>query len=554
MDKRRTVVHLILLFAILYALAWATSSSLTFYSNDTGLRFLQIKELISNRWQTFAVTYPARFLDPDLAHPPYYYAYSLVNGEFYLQIPPFLPLLTSFFYTTMGQWALPLFPVLGGLLTAVATYKLGILVQVKYSRLLLWATVFATPILFYSLELWDHTLAAACAVWAVYGTARGILSERWQPVVWGGVAGGLGLGQRPEMYVFAFALAVGLFLVTWRRWDMWAAYVIGGVFATLPVWLLQYRWVGHPLGMAFAPHFFGYGVPDVYAIMPYSELTITPTIKISRLLLYIEARDPITFLAALLILIGSFIIVLALRVPRWRNRLWLWTGLVISGGGYGIYIWQSLSNPLPGLLTTLPMFSLALAYVDREYDPQITRPAYPLIFAVTLSFLVGMLAVWPAFGGEQWGARYLLPVYPLLMLLAFYGMTVWERPLPKTMPILFIGLLLLSFLLQLSGVRYLLQKHQSQIEDKAMVSALPTVLTLTNSPFLPSFMAALDDKLFMYVDSEQDIMDLIPRMAEAQIDRFALVLVTGRPLTVPEQIGEITLREIQPFVYELGRE
>jgi hypothetical protein len=307
-----------------------------------------------------------------------------VNGEFYLQIPPFLPLLTSFFYTTMGQWALPLFPVLGGLLTAVATYKLGILVQVKYSRLLLWATVFATPILFYSLELWDHTLAAAAAAWGVYSVARGVVSGRWQPVAWGSVAIGLGLGQRPEMYVFAIALAAGLFLVGWQRWNLWAAYVVGGVFATIPIWLLQYRWTGHPLGMAFAPHFFGYGIPESYPVTAYSGVALTRAIKISRLLLYIESRDVITFSAALLILVGVFVIILALRVPHWRKRSWLWSGLVLSGIGYGLFLWQSWENLLPGVLTTSPLFSLALAYVTRADDPLMGRPVYQPVFLPAL--------------------------------------------------------------------------------------------------------------------------------------------------------------------------
>jgi membrane protein YdbS with pleckstrin-like domain len=549
--KSHDVFSFILMAAILFSLSWLAQSSLTFFSNDTGLRFLQIRELIDHHWQTFAVDYPARSLDPDLAYPPFYYAYSLLNGEFYLQIAPFLPLLTSFAYAVIGRWGLPLLPVLGGVLTAVATYKLGILAQAKYPRLLFWSTVFTTPVLFYSLELWDHTLATACALWAVYGLAHGVLSGRWQSIVWGGVAAGLGLGQRPEMYVFAIALAVGLLLTPWRRWRYWAAYIGGGILGTLPIWWLQFRWVGHPLGMAFAPHFFGYGKPKAYPVEAYSGVTITPAIKTGRLLLYIESHDPITFSAALLILIGAFVMIFALRIPRWRQRRWLWSGLALSGVGYSLFMWQSWSNLLPGVLTTFPLFSLALAYVDRADDPLPTRPVYQLVFSTMLAFLGIMLVIWPAFGGEQWGARYLLPVYPLLLLLAFYVVTVWERPLSSTITTTAAGLLLLGLLMQLFGIRYLFIKHQEQIEDKITVASLPATLILTNSPFLPSFMAALDDKLFMYVENEQDVIELIPRMQHNQIERFALVLVTGRPIPVPNHVGDVSLQEIQPFVYQL---
>ncbi|MEZ4646180.1 MAG: hypothetical protein R3E31_26245 [Chloroflexota bacterium] len=208
---------------------------------------------------------------------------------------------------------------------------------------------------------------------------------------------------------------------------MWA-----GVLGTLPVWWLQYRWVGHPLGMAFAPHFFGYGRPEAYPVQSYSDVTITQAIKISRLLLYIEARDAVTFLAALFVIIGAFLLIMALRVPRWRQRRWLWSGLALSVLGYGLFLWQAWDHLLPGVLTTFPLFSLALAYVDRSDDPRPTHRVYQLPFVTALSFLGVMLAVWPAFGGEQWGARYLLPLYPLLLLLAFYVVTVWNgRYLPQ---------------------------------------------------------------------------------------------------------------------------
>lgn len=113
-DRFKTATHLTLLFALVYALALSATSSLTFFSNDTGLRFLQIQDLIANQWRSFAIAYPARFLDPELAHPPFYYAYSLLDGEFYLQISSFLPLLTSYLYVALGKWGLPLLPVLGG--------------------------------------------------------------------------------------------------------------------------------------------------------------------------------------------------------------------------------------------------------------------------------------------------------------------------------------------------------------------------------------------------------------------------------------------------------
>ncbi|MCP4426762.1 MAG: hypothetical protein GY803_19900, partial [Chloroflexi bacterium] len=413
--------HIAVLTLVLFLLAWASISSLTFLVGDTGLRFLQARELIAHNWQTFAIDYPAHFLDPDLQFTPYYYAYSVIDGEIYFNVSHFFTLIASFFYAWLGTAGLSLMPALGGALTAVAVYRLGVLTQVKYPRLLLWTAVLGTPILFYSLELWDHNWAAACAAWAVYGIARGMMNGRWQPIAWGGVAAGIGLGQRPEMYAFAIALGVAVMAVNWSQRRNWLAFVGGGIAGTLPVWLLQYWWVGHPFGLAFAPHFGGYGRPDSYPAQSYDGLTITPSVKIGRFLFYIQSHDLLTFGAALLILLGLFALIFSLRVPAWRRPGWVWGSLLLSAAGYALFSLQAQNTILSGLLTTFPLILFALAYLDKSDDAPATRSIYLLALLTAVTFIGLMLIAWPAYGGKQWGARYLLPAYPPLLFAAFYG-------------------------------------------------------------------------------------------------------------------------------------
>ena len=549
-----TTVHIVLLSLTLFSLAWISFSSLAFFASDTGLRFLQIRELIAHRWQTFAIDYPARFLDPDLQYTPYYYAYSLIDNQVYLNISHFLPWLASFLYASLGPIGLSIVPVLGGLFTAVAVYRLGVLAQIKHPHLLLWATVFGTPIVFYSLELWDHTLAAACAAWAVYGAASGIMNGRWQSLAWGGAAAGIGLGQRPEMYPFALALGMALIIVIWPQRQKWLAFIAGGIIATLPLWFLQYRWVGHPFGMAFAPHFFGYGRPESYPVQSYSGVPIPPAAKVGHLLFHISPQT-ITLVAVFSLIIGVFTLVFSLRLPALRRPLWVWGGLSLTLLGYGMYAIHAESNMLIGLITTFPLIAFALAYVEQSHDGSGVHPIYRLTWTTALLFLGMILAFWPAFGGDQWGARYLLPAYPLLLFTAFYSYEIWsqkaERPYANKLRIVFIVLLSTSFILQAMGTRLLLLKHNEQIPLRNAVIELPAELILTNNLFFPSSMSSLDDKLFMYVDSEEDWEILIPRLAQHDISRFALIPTDAIPITAPEQIGNIHISQISDFIYKL---
>ena len=554
MRDRKLAVSLSLLVLLLGATAVYLLSSLTFFSNDIGLRFLQIRTLIESGWQTFAVPYPARFLDPELAHIPYYYAYLLLDGQLYLNISPYLPLITSFLFKHFGPTALPTLPVLAGVTTALATYKLGKFTRVRYPHLLLWFTVLATPILFYSLTLWDHTLGTVGAVVATAAVSYGLHAGRRRWYFWGGLAVALGAAQRVEIHVFALALMASLLLVSWRNWMQWGAFVLGGMAGTAVIWALQTVWFGHPLGVVFASHVFGYGVPAAYPVEPYSSVTITRPIEISRLLLYIEAADPVIFVAAMAVLTGAFLLVLTLRVSQWRKRGFAKGLLVIVLGGYAVFAAVAWQRELPGLITTFPPLALSLAFVSRDDDAEPGHLSYQFVYLTAVLFLAVMVLLWPSYGGSQWGARYLLPAYPLLLYLAFYTYSRWQTTdrelFGPTLRTIFASLLLVSVFLQLLSVRLLLQQHAEQITTKEAITSLPTDLILTNHPFLPSFMSALEEKSFLYVESEEDLRHLLPRFQDHGIERFALVTVEGMPLTIPAVEG-VNVRAVAPLIYEI---
>lgn len=550
--RQKTAVHLLIISLILFGISWYFMSSLTFFSNDNGLRFLQIQELIKNDYSSLAVSYPARILDPDLAYTPFYYAYSIIGDEIFLQINAFLPVVTALLYPLIGTLALPLIPVAGGVLTATAVFYMGKMVEVKRPYLLLWSTIFATPLFFYSLELWDHSIAVACALWATAGLARSLQTKRWQPALYGGLALGFGLGQRPEIYVYAIALGIAAILLSWRQWRTILALIAGSLFTATPVWLLQWRWTGHPLGMALAPHLFKYGVRDSY---PFTGASYPHNVHISRFILYVQGKDEIVFLAALLILFGIFLTIFSVRIPRWQKSRVLWLAFSMAIIGYSLMIRSTWGEPLPGILTTFPLIAISLIYLDNKQDKTDSRPVYLLALITVILFLGIMIAFWPASGGTQWGARYLLPAYPLLIFLAFYVITIEIPLLPNTYSRTFqqiaTGLLVSSIILQGYSVFLLHQGHQHEIKLRTAIYNLPAELILTNNPFLPSFMASLENKQFLYIDDSEDLQTLVPRLLHEDIDRFALVTMESMPILVPSQVDTININQIDTLIYSL---
>lgn len=297
---------------LLFSLSYFYIKDLNFFVSDIGLRYLQITQLIEHQWQTFAIDYPLRFVDPTFEHVSYYRAYGILDDEIYFFISPFFPLLVSFLYLCLGSAGLPIIPVIGGVTTAWGTYKLAEVSKLRYPLLAFWGTILATPVLFYSLVLWDHTLTTALTTLAVYGVVKGIEQQRQSTIFWGGIALGLAVNQRPEAYIFTIALGITLLILSWPKWQPPLTLAIGGVVGALPLWIWQYFWVGHPLGMATAPNLFGYSVPEKYPF-PDPLVGFTPLQQRLWFLVHLQQNSVLSLIIAISLLVGTVTIILALR-------------------------------------------------------------------------------------------------------------------------------------------------------------------------------------------------------------------------------------------------
>ena len=551
---KKPTIQFILLASLLLSLSWWNSSSLVFYNSDVGLRFWQSQELITQRWETFAISYPENSLDPNYEFIPLYCAYSTLGGQFYFNITPFVPLIASFLFPWLGTFGIALISALGGFLTALGVYKLATLAQIRHTLIAFWATILATPLFFYSLHLWDHSLAVACAVWGVYFASLGLTQKKWGLIFLAGIIFAFGLGQRPEMYMFSAVFGISFLIISRIHWQSILSLGMGGLTGIIPIFWLQWEWFGHPLGMVMGRYLLGYGRPEELVFTCQGEAS---PVQVSRFLLYIGSRNYWSFAAALLAILGIFTLIFVLRMPQLQRPLPLWVTFIFTVSGYLLWANMLWQNALPGLITTFPLLGFSLTYLDNPKKQTNTHAhqIYQLSLLTTILFLASMLLFWPTYGGDHWGARYLLPIYPLLIFLAFYVYEVSKKKLEKLQGILHIigpSLLLLAIILQLMGIRhiYLTQKRNMSIYQA--IDALPTEIIVTNHPFLPTTFTSLwDRKTFFYVENEKDIETLIMRMDDNKIPQFAFISLLDRPLTVPEQVEGIIVKQVAPVLYEL---
>ncbi|MGH7484863.1 MAG: hypothetical protein ACRD3J_00510 [Thermoanaerobaculia bacterium] len=222
MQRRAEVFVVAALVAVVAVALIATRPRNVFWGPDSGNHFIQLRTVL--RSGGFAIDDA-----PRAAH--HFVPYGHHVYSFY---SPAFPVATAPFFILFGDLGLFVLPLAG---TLTIVILLSRLLDHDYIPMTI-AAIFATPLLWYTLVFWEHTLAVALALGAYVLVTR----ER---TVLGGFVAALGVVFREEGYVMIASVAIAL-LLTRRRV---LPFVGGALIALAPLWLINWMTFGHPLGL-----------------------------------------------------------------------------------------------------------------------------------------------------------------------------------------------------------------------------------------------------------------------------------------------------------------
>jgi len=181
-----------------------------FFSADSGPKFWQCLAFAEGDGWPRGFEYPARDLDPERRHIP---PFTAPIGDRLASIYPVLfPLLAAIPELAAGDRALRLLPWLAALAAAWATGRLAS--ALRGEPVTWWgsaaAALAATPLSFYAIAFWEHSLAAAMVVVGLLLVVEGERDGARMPWRWGalGLLVGLGTWVRSEVAFLAPVLVV----------------------------------------------------------------------------------------------------------------------------------------------------------------------------------------------------------------------------------------------------------------------------------------------------------------------------------------------------------
>ena len=487
-----------------------------FFSGDSGLKLIAAFNAIDHPLRPFALDLPevagqpVRHVDTMIA----------VHGDHGHAIQsPLFPVVSAALIAGLGlrgAYVLPAiaFIVLMPLLNVMRRHaaprtSIGVLACIA---------VGANPMLFYSLEFWEHAPAVALAAGS---SALGLVGiDRGRPAPWivaSGMVGGLSVLLRPEAiwYVGSLGLVLGF------RW--WAAFGAGAAAILLPFALANYVHAGTILGThasaSLSPLTDGYlfarwqridswFVPDAAAAMVAFALVATAWLAAFTNLEL--AKRQVVALAGVAVLS-----VLAARQALPRESLW----------------------------QGFPLAMLALI----PTSPSAGRVRWLYVIAAVSTLGIVLTAAHD--GGAQWGPRFLLVTAPVVIVLAAHGASDALNPgYGRVLRIAIVALILIAGLAtsraayrELRGSK----RFYARIVSAAAAVTPPGEVLLTNVWWFDQIAAPLyGTRTFLYADSQQTATGILRALTDAHIDKATLV-------TTMEEGGEALDRAVAGTCFEV---
>jgi hypothetical protein len=419
----------------------------TFWSLDEGGKFIYLQSVPQTGDIQTALVYPGSQIDPGQSFPPLFF-YIHQDNQLFTWWPVWFPLLSLPFYQLLGWYGLFILPAAGGALSVLLSGKIMRLVYPHKERLAYAAaalTGLATPIAFYSTRYWEHTPACALFLLSTWLLLKGLPGK--QPKTWlilSGLTGAAAAWLRLDILPILFGYGLCLLWLRRRQALIWGA--------SFSIPFLSALGLNNLIsGNIFGPTYISIQSLKIGNLFSNIIQTIAHILFNTPAIGAYPLPSWMLFTGVLALVIGFLLAFLprfrfaALAFNLWVIAISAW---VLSQG----YDYRSVHGFV--LISPLVLFASWLGAFPPLWKKNIF---YILAASGIATFgLIFLLRGWYAAGGLQYGPRYLLSLYPLLIIigLAAYDQvtTHFRLPLQLAWRVAFITAILVSMAYQAAGL------------------------------------------------------------------------------------------------------
>jgi len=523
-----------------------------FWTIDGGFKFLTVEQLAGTGFRDISIAYPGESIDPSgdffPLKPP---MATRVHGRFVPDVSLAFPILTAPLYRALSLPGLYVLPLISALACLWLTYLLARRYAGSWAPLAVPLVGLATPIFFYAVTFWEHNTAVLLTTAAVLLLAR---TEDRTPIG-AALAAGLFLGMavwfREECYLFAGSTILAL-LITRAGIRTVLGSAAGFTAAAVPLILFQWRVLGKPFGkrmqgaseFGLLPEETGPGITGY--LSDRLETLYAWTLGLTQ-----NLETTLAVSIPLLLGLVTFIVLgrksRLLAVP-WAGTVAYSVLVLLVLAGLDDRVFSTYFSG--GFFTTAPLMAALLAGALAVTGTRRARGEAFIATAVLLFFCVAVILSPVKYQrGVHWGPRYLLPVFPLLVVLGLSGIRRACPDFRKRRFMLVLGSIILAFSLavQTHGMATLQIKKRGTERTVSRFQESSPRTVVTNVWWFPLEIAVAYRKhpIYRVIDTE-DYHALLRQFREAGIHRFTLVASPAEDRILRDPVASVL--KIEPHL------
>jgi hypothetical protein len=479
----------------------ATFPREVFWGPDCGNHFIQLQQFL--RSPSLAIDDPSRHVEPTGRLAPTAGHHLLRKGDLlYSFYSPWFPLLSVPFYRLLGAAGLFVIPIAA---TIALIVLFGSLYRAmfgdEFAGLAAAALVAASPLFFYTIVFWEHTLAVALS------TAGILLLLRRKPAVAGALVG-LSVLFREEGYVALASIGIAL-LASRETRALFVRFAAGAVVVIAPLWVVNFTLYAHPFGLHAL----------IYADMHSGVRELAANFDVYLLRYTSEGAVQITIAAPFLALLLLGPLRRSSKVDAARTILLYATA---AASWFAVIRLFTSADPMRETLFTQALFG-ALPWLAAVLAAPRTLPRF-LGVTMAVALIATVLLLHQRDIGVIWGPRHFLWLIPVLVLAARAALS----NVPKGAIPAVVLLATSAVAIHVFGVTLLSRKLSfSHSLLQALRSGGAQVIA-TDVFWIPEDLAALwFEKELVVVASDDDLAFLLRRLRSRGVKR--LDFVASRP-------------------------
>jgi hypothetical protein len=537
-----------------------------FWSSDQGVKLLQVQSLLLNKYHTNATVYPGEVYDPQRAFSPLHGQYLERDGQSYAMFSAAFALVTSVPFFLLGYPGLYIIPIISTLLTLLVCAQIG--KQFLSPAWLGFAIIIcgiASPLFFYSLVFWEHTLATLLVMLGLWQTTIALKRQRLYRMAVVGICLGLSAWLRNEALLSVVALGLALLIV--RPQGLWRAcwwLGFGAGIGLLPLLIFNQIVYGAFVG----PHILVAGRANYQTTSTFGSL-ITGRLDWVSYLLTPFKLFPLT---------GMSVLIISVLVSRMTQQLKVTrVALIVSTTVMvilGIFVLTQIA-PVSEQTTLLYVFPLLLLFFLPSKNSGDVQPlGMPSSLAVTFSTkqLVGILFWFVLLftmlawllqipdGGSQWGPRMLLLVMPVAVLVSLWKVTTWfhsapPRPVLLALMLAIIVLVSASLISEIYGIQTLRTVNLDNYRIVSHVDQSGQQVIITDIWYAPPLLSPIfyDNRKIFLISTGAEFDALLTKLAQNGITSFYYLGARSKEISATSRLWpQLTpIRKSERFAHYL---